>query len=269
MMGTPSEWVQVLVAGALWAVIFGFLLFGLHARNPRSDQVRLGPHVWFWLVGSLLFAGLSSGMTEVFRWRLLHGWLPLLFVVSLVAMGTSVGLYWRLVVSPESGADRDIDYDGVTSPAPTTPTTSGRAGMLRNEIQSAIEQAGYNKWRNQKKATYIKLATLVFSTVATILLGLKGFSAEDSFKNIAFALSASVTLLTALEPFFNFRSFWVEHEIAQGRFIGLRNDLDYYLAGPDAMPPDEVRLAAFHDSYNKIWADLNAVWAENRRREKN
>lgn len=201
-------------------------------------------------------------MTEVFRWRLLHGWLPLLFVASLIAMGASVGFYWQFVGSSESGGDPDNDDGGVTYAAPN------RAGVLRNEIQGAIERTGYNKWRNQKRATYIKLATLVFSTAATILLGLKGLSAEESFKNIAFTLSASVTLLTALEPFFNFRSFWVEHEIAQGRFIGLRNDLEYYLAGPDAMPPDEVRLAAFHDSYNKIWADLNLVWAENRRREK-
>jgi hypothetical protein len=262
MMGTPSEWIQVLVAGGLWALIFGLLLFGLHRNDPRSSRMRLGPQVWFWLAGSLLFAGLSSGMTEVFRSRLLHGWFPLLFVASLIAMGTSAGLYWRSVGSAETSGNPDDDREGRTYAA------ADRAGVLRNEIEGAIRQTGYNKWRNQKKATYIKLGTLVFSTAATILLGLKGLGAEESFKNMAFALSASVTLLTALEPFFNFRSFWVEHEIAQGRFIGLRNDLEYYLAGADAMPPDEVRLTTFHDNYNKIWADLNAVWAENRRREK-
>src|ERR1700733_7320641 len=122
MMGTPSEWVQVLVAGALWAVIFGFLLFGLHAKNPRSDQVRLESHVWFWLAGSLLFAGLSSGMTEVFRWRLLHGWLSLFFVASLIAMSTSVRLYWRFVGSSESGGDPDNDDESVTYAGLTTPT---------------------------------------------------------------------------------------------------------------------------------------------------
>jgi hypothetical protein len=97
---------------------------------------------------------------------------------------------------------------------------------------------------------------------------LKGVGSEQIFKNIAFVFSASVTLLTALEPFFNFRSFWVEHEVAQGRFLGLRADLDFYLAGSDAKHRDETKLAGFHQTYQKIWDDLNTVWAENRRREK-
>jgi len=98
---------------------------------------------------------------------------------------------------------------------------------LRYAIEKAINQTGYQKLRNQKKASYIKLAAMLFSSAATVLLGLKGVGSEQVFKNIAFVFSASVTLLTALEPFFNFRSFWVEHEIAQGRFLGLRADLDF------------------------------------------
>jgi hypothetical protein len=142
----------------------------------------------------------------------------------------------------------------------------GQAAALQAEIDRAINQTGYQKSRNQRKATYIKLATLFFSTAATILLGLKGLEPEQTFKNIAFVFSASVTLLTALEPFFNFRSFWVEHEIAQGHFIGLSADLSFYMAGNPA--PDPKKLDEFHETYRKIWADLNAVWAENRRREK-
>jgi len=91
---------------------------------------------------------------------------------------------------------------------------------------------------------------------------------EQVFKNVAFVFSASVTLLTALEPFFNFRSFWVEHEIAQGRFLGLRADLEFYLAGLDSNHLDERKLDSFHQRYQEIWDDLNTVWAENRRREK-
>jgi len=102
------------------------------------------------------------------------------------------------------------------------------------------------------------------------LLGLKGLRVGETFKNIAFVFSAAVTLLSALEPYFNFRSFWVEHEIAQGRFLGLRADLDFYMAGTESNDRDDKlkKLEELHKEYQTIWNDLNNVWAENRRREK-
>lgn len=262
-MGTPAEWIHVLVSGCVWAFIFGFLLFSLHAESFRlRTQKRRGGRVWFWFGASLIFAGLSFGMMQAFGWRLLHGWLLFVFTTSLLGMCASCTFYRRLPRSSAASQGADPDRDNVV------PELHDRAGFLRYEIERAISQTGYQKLRNQKRASYIKLAAMFFSSAATVLLGLKGVGSEQIFKNMAFVFSASVTLLTALEPFFNFRSFWVEHEVAQGRFLGLRADLDFYLAGSDAKDPDETKLAGFHQTYQKIWDDLNTVWAENRRREK-
>jgi hypothetical protein len=146
-----------------------------------------------------------------------------------------------------------------------------KEAQLLFDIEKAIRQTGFQKQRNQKRATYIKLAVMLFSSAATVLLGWQGMQSEGTkivLKNTAFVLSASVTLLTALEPFFNFRSFWVEHEVAQGRFIGLRADVDFYLPGSDPQSLDQKKLDDFHQKYQVIWDDLNKVWADNRRREK-
>jgi hypothetical protein len=262
-MGTPAEWIHVLVSGCVWAFMFGVLLFSFHAESSRlRTQRRRGGRIWFWFGASLVFAGLSFGMMQAFGWRLLHGWLLFTFTTSLLGMCASGAFYRR--ISRSSDASRGPDPDGDNAAA----AVHDRAGILRYAIEKAINQTGYQKLRNQKRASYIKLAAMLFSSAATVLLGLKGVGSEQVFKNIAFVFSASVTLLTALEPFFNFRSFWVEHEIAQGRFLGLRADLDFYLAGSDAKHPDETKLAGFHQAYQKIWDDLNTVWAENRRREK-
>jgi len=49
--------------------------------------------------------------------------------------------------------------------------TNDKAGLLRQAVQRAINQTGYQKWRNQKKASFIKLAAMLFSSAATVLLG--------------------------------------------------------------------------------------------------
>jgi hypothetical protein len=255
-MGTPAEWIYVLVSGCICALILGFLLFSLRAKSFRSRRV------WFWFGASLVFAGLSLGMMQAFGWRLLHGGLLLIFITSLVGLFACGTLYRRF---PRSS---DTSQGPVRHQDNAAPEFPDKAELLRHAIERAINQTGYQKLRNQKRASYIKLAAMLFSSAATVLLGLKGVGSEQVFKNVAFVFSASVTLLTALEPFFNFRSFWVEHEIAQGRFLALRADVEFYLAGSDAKHPNEDKLAGFHQTYQKIWENLNTVWAENRRREK-
>lgn len=255
-MGNPAEWIHVIISGCIWAMIFGSLLLGLTAKSFSARRV------WIWFVGSITCAGLSLAMVQAFGWRLLQGWLLQIFIMSLVGMCAFITFYLRS--SRASHRNRDLDsYDGSAGLS-----TNDKAGFLRQAIEKAVNQTGYQKLRNQKRASFIKLAAMIFSSAATVLLGLKGVGSEQMFKNIAFVFSASVTLLTALEPFFNFRSFWVEHEIAQGRFLGLRADLEFYLAGLDSNHLDEGKLDTFHERYQKIWDDLNTVWAENRRREK-
>jgi len=39
-MGTPAEWIHVLVSGCVWAFIFGFLLFSFHAESSRLRTQR-------------------------------------------------------------------------------------------------------------------------------------------------------------------------------------------------------------------------------------
>ena len=200
-------------------------------------------------------------MVQVFGWGAFHGYLLFILTTSVVGLFTSGLLYRNSILS--AGTRRykpDLQ-------ANAEPQSHDRAQVLRYLVESAIDQTGYQKSVNKKRASFIKLAAMIFSTTATILLGLKGLRSEDTFKNIAFVFSAAVTLLSALEPYFNFRSFWVEHEIAQGRFLGLRADLEFYMAGTESNDRD-AELEKLHQEYQKIWNDLNAVWAENRRREK-
>jgi uncharacterized membrane protein len=140
--------------------------------------------------------------------------------------------------------------------------------LLQAKVDEAIKKVRGNRRDNRRKASLIKLTTTFCSATATILLGLKVPNLESQFKDIAFVLTALITLLSALEPFFNFRALWVEHEIALWKFYRLRDKIDFYLAGnkPEKTSMDEIN--SFHAEFQTIWDDLSQSWINYRKQEK-
>lgn len=147
-------------------------------------------------------------------------------------------------------------------------SVTAKVELLQTKVGEAIKKVRGNRQDNRRKASLIKLAATFCSAIATILLGLKVPNLESQFKDIAFVLTALITLLSALEPFFNFRALWVEHEIALWKFYRLRDRIDFYLAGykPEKMSIDEIN--SFHAEFQTIWNDLSQSWINYRKQEK-
>lgn len=139
-----------------------------------------------------------------------------------------------------------------------------KANWLSNSIDASIENVAQKRLSNQRKATYLKILTLILSGSATILLGLQIAGLEKWFKDIAFVFASLVTLLTAAEPFFNYRAFWIEHERAKYRFHRLKDEFDFYLAGTTTDTLDPLRLEEFHQKYQEIWNELSENWLDQR-----
>lgn len=147
-------------------------------------------------------------------------------------------------------------------------TAQQKADWLRKKIKESIEDTRRNKKTNQNRASYIKVSIIVLSGAATILLGLQIAGLEESFRNIAFALGATVTLLNALEPFFNFRSLWVEHEVALAGFHRLQDKLEFYLEGVEPTQLSRKEIDKFHDEYQEIWQNFGKAWISYRKSDK-
>ena len=140
-----------------------------------------------------------------------------------------------------------------------------KAEWLNKKIEEAIAHTRRNKSRNRKRATAVRTAQIAFSGIATILLGLQISGYEPVFKEIAFVLGALVTLLNALEPFFNFRSLWVEHEAAQAKFHRLKDQLEFFITGIDIGKANLEMLYHMNDEYGSIWNTLSETWVQYRR----
>ncbi|WP_327678719.1 DUF4231 domain-containing protein [Kitasatospora sp. NBC_00458] len=130
------------------------------------------------------------------------------------------------------------------------------------KVREGNEYARRKKRRFRRSSTVLKVTTLSLSAASTIILGLQSLNV---WAGLAFALVACVTLLGAIEPFFNWRSRWVLMEETQYRFQRLADDLEFLL---DSTPADELThdgLRPAFQEYQGVWADLSRNWLEQRR----
>lgn len=159
------------------------------------------------------------------------------------------------------------DSGAVHAPGGTVAATDLRKKieLLSEFVQSSIADVSKKRKLNQRRATAIKVVILCTSGGATILLGLNLDQTMDvSVKNIAFALTSLVTLLNALEPFFNYRALWVEHERANAAFFHLKDRLQFYISGRSDSTLEADQIENFYTEYEQIWASLNQAWTTQR-----
>lgn len=131
------------------------------------------------------------------------------------------------------------------------------AHHLRDQIERGHIYARSRKHRFRWKSVTVRLTTLVLSAASTIILGLQNL---DPWTGTAFSLVAVVTVVSALEPFFAWRSLWVLMEEASYKFHRLQDDLGYYIA---STPPEEVdpeRVREMFQRYQEIWDGLSDRW---------
>ena len=140
-----------------------------------------------------------------------------------------------------------------------------KANYILEHIDLSLKNMLRHRKENRTWASVIKILVIFLSSALTVLLGLQSTGLEKYFKDIAFTLAAVVTLLNTLEPFFNFRALWVEHEQAIARMYRLKNDVEFYLAGT---PPKEIKvekLDDFLEKFKDIWNSLNDNYIRHRK----
>ncbi len=139
---------------------------------------------------------------------------------------------------------------------------------LAQDVLATIERANAyarrRKFRFRRRAVAIRMFALALSATSTIILGLQNL---DGWTGTAFALVAVVTVVSALEPFFAWRSLWVLMEEVQYRFYRLRDELGFYVASTSPEELDVEVIRAKFGEYQRIWDLVGERWLEYRRTE--
>jgi hypothetical protein len=130
---------------------------------------------------------------------------------------------------------------------------------FRDLVSADMDWADSRKARFRRSASRVKLASLMLAALSTVVLGIKAIPIQTE---IALPMVALVTMLGALETFFNWRSRWVLMEETQYRLNRLRDEMDYYLM---VTPSDKVKREAldrFFAQQQLIWSDVSRRWIE-------
>ena len=130
---------------------------------------------------------------------------------------------------------------------------------FRDLVSADMDWADSRKARIRRSSTRVKLASLILAALSTVVLGIEAIPGRSW---VALPLVAAVTVLSALETFFNWRSRWVLMEEAQYRLNRLRDEIDYYLT---VTPPDAIEremLDRFFADQQLIWNDVSRRWVE-------
>jgi hypothetical protein len=141
-----------------------------------------------------------------------------------------------------------------------------KARYLLELVRKSADSALVMRDRNRGRARLIYVMTVVLSTIATILLGVQvDVATGTEFKRYAFIIGAIVTLLNALDPFFNYRSSWTAYDQALADFYRIRTLLEYDLTGTNAAQLDPVKLDQYRDAHQAVWDRVQKIWRESRR----
>jgi hypothetical protein len=146
----------------------------------------------------------------------------------------------------------------------------GKAGFLLDELNDRILSFQNRRKENRSKSFYIKITGTVCSALTTILVGLQGFDKPYAtwLSNLALAMSASVTVLTAWESFFDHRGLWVKYTKARSQLLAIKARLEFQLAGNNE-PLSQDQLESHFRDYQAVLDEVNASWLQLRNQEQN
>lgn len=115
---------------------------------------------------------------------------------------------------------------------PSAVDLTERITFLTSELDRQHLRFVRRRRRDKRKAFALQMATVTLSATITVLLGLRvAGTAQQVFANIALVLGALVTVLAAMEAFFDHRGLWVGRTVTVRRLENLQRQTAYQLSG--------------------------------------
>jgi hypothetical protein len=133
---------------------------------------------------------------------------------------------------------------------------------FRDLVSADMDWADSRKTRFRRRASCAKVAALALTGASTVVLGIPAIPDRAA---IALPMVALVTLISALEPFFNWRSRWVLMEETRYRLNRIRDEMDYHLVTTPAADLDRDELGRFFADQQDVWHDVSRQWVEFRK----
>jgi hypothetical protein len=137
--------------------------------------------------------------------------------------------------------------------------------FLQKELDARILEFKRKRNGDKQKAFGLKILAVSFAATITVLLGLKveGDWAKI-LQSVALLLGALITVLNAVEAFYDHRSLWIRRTYSLARLYALKADLSFTVAGMEVSEIDVKIITKFMDRYENILQDDLKAWLRQR-----
>ena len=116
--------------------------------------------------------------------------------------------------------------------------------ILEKELDARLAEFTRKRGRDKLKAFLLRIASVVFGALITVLVGLRAEPTLDgSLKNIVLVLGALTVIANAWDSFYDHRGLWVKRTITVAHLKRVKRDLDFEVAlkGSSDLAPDQLR----------------------------
>ncbi|MFI6737267.1 SLATT domain-containing protein [Nonomuraea sp. NPDC050451] len=144
-----------------------------------------------------------------------------------------------------------------------TNTSVGRTELLQHDIQAELAVIAPQRRRNKRLAFFLRLSATFASAITTVSLGLKvGGTFGQMLTHVALILSATATVMMAIDAYFDPRSQWILEVTHWARLQALQRKLNDELARSDGSlanaTVDELRteFEQLMTTHLDAWQDL-------------
>jgi hypothetical protein len=136
--------------------------------------------------------------------------------------------------------------------------------FIESEIKQRIESFDQDRKFYREKSRQFNIFTASLSALTTFMIGLsQSYNPSKLISLVALATSAVMTVVNAVDTFYNYRRRWVQNNDTVMKLYELASDIKYTKACDDGILTSES-MDVFYNRYKNILRDANEGWKEDR-----
>jgi hypothetical protein len=137
---------------------------------------------------------------------------------------------------------------------------SQQAEFLEHLLSMQMKRLQPKRAKNEYAAFALKIISTILAVSITVVLGLNfGVPGHADLSNVALVLGALLSVVSAVDAFFNPKATWVRDTASLHHNLTIRADLEYLKAGQE----DEItseQLNKLYDRYHQVMIELDESW---------
>jgi ABC-type multidrug transport system fused ATPase/permease subunit len=132
---------------------------------------------------------------------------------------------------------------------------------LNSEVDCLINYFSRKQTKTKRRAYTLRISSVIFSAMITVVLGITTNNGmEDVLRNVAIFLGAFVSIINAVDAFYNYNALWIKNAVTLSRLRALRTKISFYAAGFESEDMLGHQLNGYLEELQSILKDDIKQW---------